>query len=126
MRRGVNILNTVLVAIALIGITLAIILYSAHLQTAEGDKVRKQSINAMYYSLEHEFYAKHSYYPLKISPEILPTVGDGLFVDPEGHHLSDPKSDYRYEPYGCNGEICQGYTLRANLESEDIYIKNNN
>lgn len=125
MRRGVNILNSVLVAIAIAGLILAFTLYGSHLRTAERDKARKQAINSLHYSLEY-FYAHNVYYPLKISSESLPTANEGSFIDPNGRKIGDAKGDYRYEPYDCNGDICKGYTLKAFLESEDLYLTHSN
>lgn len=126
MRRGLNILNSILVGIAFIGLVLAFILYSTHLRTAEQDKIRKQSINAIYFGLEHDYYTQNASYPLRISAKNLPSVTESSFIDPDGRQLGSAGSDYRYEPYGCVGEVCKGYTLRAILDAEDTYIKQSN
>lgn len=88
------------------------------------DEQRKTAINAMYYSLEEGFYAKNGYYPQAISDTVLTTMDPELFTDPDGVNLGSEGSTYTYEPADCddNGH-CQEYTLRADLEREDDYIK---
>ena len=94
------------------------------LSAMDRDEQRKTAINAMYYSLEEGFYAQNGYYPQTISDTILTTMDPELFTDPDGVNLGSEGSTYTYEPADCddNGH-CQEYTLRADLEREDDYIK---
>lgn len=94
------------------------------LSAMDRDEQRKTAINAMYYSLEEGFYAKNGYYPQTISDTVLTTMDPELFTDPAGVNLGSEGSTYTYEPADCddNGH-CQEYTLRADLEREDDYIK---
>ena len=88
------------------------------------DDARKTAINAMYYALEEYYYPKYGYYPSEISEEILPVVDPALFTDPFGTNLGIEGSNYTYEVANCNSKNeCQEYTLRAQLEKEDTYIK---
>jgi hypothetical protein len=50
-------------------------------------------------------------------------VDPNLFTDPLGIVLGEEGSQYRYEPTNCDGEKCQSYTLRADLDLEEDYIK---
>ena len=94
------------------------------LSAMDRDEQRKTAINAMYYSLEEGFYAKNGYYPQTISDTVLTTMDPEFFTDPDGVNLGSEGSTYTYEPADCddNGH-CQEYTLRADLEREDDYIK---
>lgn len=94
------------------------------LSAMDRDEQRKTAINAMYYSLEEGFYAKNGYYPQTISDTVLTAMDPELFTDPAGVNLGSEGSTYTYEPADCddNGH-CQEYTLRADLEREDDYIK---
>lgn len=94
------------------------------LSAMDRDEQRKTAINAMYYSLEEGFYVQNGYYPQTISDTVLTTMDPELFTDPDGVNLGSEGSTYTYEPADCddNGH-CQEYTLRADLEREDDYIK---
>lgn len=88
------------------------------------DQERKTAINAMFYSLEEVYYKEHKSYPRTIDETVLPSVDPEQFIDPQGAKIGEADSDYRYEPVDCNDQDqCKGYTLRANLEHEDNYIK---
>lgn len=94
------------------------------LSAMERDEQRKTAINAMYYSLEEGFYAENGYYPQTISDSVLTTMDPELFTDPNGINLGTEGSSYTYEPADCDDEgHCQQYTLRAQLEHEDDYIR---
>lgn len=93
------------------------------LKTSSRDNDRKTAINAMYYSLEEVHHPKHNGYPRVINATTLPSVEPGLFKDPQGVAIGEQSSEYRYEPSGCDGDICKGYTLRANLEREADFVR---
>jgi hypothetical protein len=78
----------------------------------------------MYFNLEEVFYPAHNYYPATISDENLKAMDPQLFTDSFGFNIGDGLSSYRYEPTNCVDDKCQSYTLRANLEKEDDFIKN--
>ena len=115
----------ILVVIAFLGLLFifALLQYFT-LSAMDRDEQRKTAINAMYYSLEEGFYAQNGYYPQTISDTVLATMDPELFTDPDGVNLGSEGSTYTYEPADCddNGH-CQEYTLRADLEREDDYIK---
>lgn len=115
----------ILVVIAFLGLLFifALLQYFT-LSAMDRDEQRKTAINAMYYSLEEGFYAQNGYYPQTISDTVLTTMDPELFTDPDGVNLGSEGSTYTYEPADCddNGH-CQEYTLCADLEREDDYIK---
>ena len=78
----------------------------------------------MYYNLEEVYYAKNQSYPKAISSVNLPAMDPALLKDPQGVAVGDQSSNYRYEPSGCDGNVCKSYILRADLERESDYIKN--
>ena len=115
----------ILVVIAFLGLLFifALLQYFT-LSAMDRDEQRKTAINAMYYSLEEGFYAQNGYYPQTISDTVLTTMDPEFFTDPDGVNLGSEGSTYTYEPADCddNGH-CQEYTLRADLEREEDYIK---
>lgn len=90
------------------------------------DQDRKVAINAMHYNLEEVVQPTLGGYPRILQSAQLGAIEPGLLKDPHGVLVGNKKSDYRYEPTGCNGgDICEGYTLRADLEHESDFIKTN-
>ena len=89
------------------------------------DEKRKVAINAMYYAIEEGFYEENQYYPEEINEEILTVIDPELFTDPNGYYINTDFSSYSYEATNCKNNKCKGYTLRAELEKEDDYIKRN-
>ena len=98
----------------------------ATVTAVQRDAARKVAVNAMYYNLEEVFYPANKYYPSSIDSKTLRAMDPGLFTDPNGVKLGEIGSNYRYDPTGCNTDgHCTGYTLRADLEREDDYVKTN-
>lgn len=94
------------------------------LETIHRDKDRKVAINAMYYNLEEVVRPSLNGYPRVLTANTLKAMDKALFLDPSGIRVDDPLSDYRYEPTGCNGgDVCRGYTLRADLERENDFVR---
>jgi type II secretory pathway pseudopilin PulG len=89
------------------------------------DTLRKTAINAMYYDLEQVYFPAQKSYPRVLDSATLAAIDPSLLKDPEGIKIGKQESDYRYEPSGCNGDACTGYTLRAKLEKEKDFIKQN-
>ena len=87
------------------------------------DSHRKTAINAIYFSLEEVFYQQNKYYPETISDQNIKAIDPELFTDPTGAVLGEENSNYRYEATDCQDGKCKKYTLRANLEKEDDFIK---
>ena len=89
------------------------------------DDKRKIAINAMYYALEESFYPAKNYYPEEISEDVLKVIDPELFTDPNGFYLNSEFGSYFYEPTNCKDGKCKSYTLRAELEKEDDFLKRN-
>lgn len=87
------------------------------------DDKRRTAINAMYYNLEDVFFVKNKYYPKSINSKNLTAMDKELFKDPDGIALGEEGSSYRYEATNCTDDKCRGYTLRADLEREADYVK---
>lgn len=87
------------------------------------DEKRKIAINAMYHNLESVFYAENGFYPKTIGESNLKAMDPNLFTDMKGIVLGEENSEYRYEPTDCDGEKCARYTLRADLDHEDDFVK---
>ncbi|OYX43908.1 hypothetical protein B7Y94_00615 [Candidatus Saccharibacteria bacterium 32-49-12] len=96
-----------------------------NLEIGQRDETRKTAINAMYYSLEEVYFAQNKHYPRTLNEDALPSVDPALFKDTNGVMIGDSASEYRYEPVDCDGDKCLGYTLRADLENEADFIKQN-
>lgn len=122
-RAGFTVIELML-AIVVIGV-IAILLFVQKntLDQTTRDNQRKTAINAMYYSLENSYYAQHKSYPNHLNSGVLTTMDPELFADPFGVKIGEADSDYRYLPTDCNGDKCKSYTLRADLEREDDYVK---
>lgn len=95
----------------------------SQIEKLDRDRERKTAINAMYYSLEEVYYAANKSYPSAINKTNLTSMDPTLFKDPHGVSLGDQGSTYHYDPTGCNGNACSGYSLRAELEEEADYTK---
>ena len=89
------------------------------------DEKRKTAINAMYYAIEEGFYEEHQYYPEDITEDVLTVIDPELFTDPNGFYINTSFGSYTYEAANCKDGKCKSYTLRAELEKEDDYIKRN-
>ena len=116
-----------LVALVFLGLV-AGAAYSQHqaLEIVHRDQDRKVAINAIYYNLEEVVKPALGSYPRVLTANQLKAMDAGLLVDPRGNKLGELDSDYRYEPTGCNGgDLCSGYTLRADLERETDFVRTN-
>ena len=125
MKRGFTILEVIIVGAFAALLFVLFFIQKSNIDAFERDEDRKTAINAMYYALEESFYKEHSYYPESISEKNLPVIDPALWTDPDGHNLGDSASSYSYEAANCKDGKCKEYTLKAILEKEDIYIKNN-
>ena len=123
--RGFTILELVVVIFFASLLLILFFLQKLNLDAMHRDEQRKEALNAMYYALEEGFYAKNGYYPEKISEENLTVMDPSLFTDPNGVNLGREGSDYTYEAASCSNGKCKEYTLKAQLEKEDTYIKKN-
>ena len=123
--RGFTILELVVVIFFASLLLILFFLQKLNLDAMHRDEQRKEAINAMYYALEEGFHAKNGYYPENISEENLKVMDPSLFTDPSGINLGQEDSDYTYEPANCSNGKCKEYTLKAQMEKEDTYIKKN-
>ncbi len=107
-----------------------------NLEVSARDNQRKTAINAMHYGLEEIYFKEHGAYPRELDVETLPFVDPDLLSDPDGIAIGQTtvvideeeiavESDYRYEGTNCTDDSCKGYTLRATLEGEDDFVKQN-
>ncbi|MBQ3452952.1 type II secretion system protein [Candidatus Saccharibacteria bacterium] len=125
MKKGFAIVEFVIVAVFLSLLFVLVMIQKADVEAFSRDEERKTAVNAFYYALEESFYAEHKYYPEVIAAEVLPVVEAKLFVDPSGYALGDSLSSYSYQAVNCVNAKCQGYTLKAKLEKEDTFVKQN-
>ncbi len=116
-----------LVTIVFLGIVGTILLQQQQsLRVIHRDQDRKVAINAIHYNLEEVVKPTLGGYPRILRATQLKAMDKELLKDPSGVAVGQPTSEYRYEPTGCNGgDICTGYTLRADLEREADFVKTN-
>ena len=116
----------IIAVVVFLGLATTLLLIQRNNLAATGrDNERKTAINAMYYNLEEVFYEKNKFYPSKIDSKTLRAVDPALFTDPNNIKMGEGGSDYRYEGTNCTNDQCKSYTLRADLEREADYVKNN-
>lgn len=125
IKRGFTIIELVVVIFFASLLLVLFFLQKLNLDAMHRDEQRKEAINAMYYALEEGFHAKNGYYPEKISEENLTVMDPSLFTDPGGVNLGREGSTYSYEAANCSNGKCKEYTLKAQMEKEDTYIKKN-
>ncbi len=124
-KSGFTILEIIIVGVFATLLLILFFVQKSNLDAFSRDEARKTAINAMYYALEEDFYKEHKYYPEQISEENIKVIDPALWTDPLGFNLGDPSGSYFYEPANCDNGKCKEYTLKANLEKEDAYIKYN-
>ncbi len=124
-KKAFTVLELVL-AIIFVGVFVVLFfLQKVNLAAMDRDEKRKTAINAFYYALEEGYYVENNAYPENIeNAEILPWIDPNLFTDPYGFNLWDKGSNYSYEASNCENGKCKSYTLRAEMEKEETYIKN--
>ena len=122
-KSGFTVIEVCVLVVFLVVAGVIFVIQKGELQQQFNDKTRKTAINAMYYNLEEVFYKQNGYYPKTINEKTLTAIDPNLFTDPLGVILGEEGSQYRYEPTDCDGEKCQSYTLRADLDLEEDYIK---
>lgn len=117
-----------LIALAmLLGASILALSQWQYAETRERDSDRKTAINALHYYLEEVYKpANNGSYPAVLDAEAIEALQPDELRDPLGRIVTDPASDLRYEPGGCNGDLCGRYTLRADLEKESDFIRQSN
>jgi type II secretory pathway pseudopilin PulG len=123
--QGFTVIELIVVIVFVATASTLLFIQRSNLTATYRDDQRKIAINAMYYNLEEVFYATNGYYPTTIDSKALPAMDPELFKDPAGTAVGDQDSDYRYEATNCTDNKCKSYTLRADLEKEDDYVKAN-
>lgn len=124
-KKGFTVLEIVIVAVFASLLFILFFVQKQNIDAFERDEDRKTAINAMYYALEESFYKDNGYYPESISEDNIKVIDPSLWTDPSGFNLGDPNSSYSYEPANCKEGKCKEYTLKANLEKEDTFVKYN-
>ncbi len=124
-KQGFTILELIIVATFASLLLILFFVQKSNLDAMSRDEDRKTAINAMYYALEESFYKEHKYYPEFISEENIKVIDPALWTDPFGFNLGDDFSSYSYIPANCDEGHCKEYTLKADLEKEDDYVKYN-
>jgi len=123
--KGFTIIELLFVIVLISAASVLFFVQKNNLEVANRDETRKTAINALYYSIEEVYFTSNKHYPRTIDTSVLPSVDPTLFKDPSGVQIGEATSEYRYEPYNCDGDVCKNYTLRTTLENEDDYVKTN-
>lgn len=124
-KKGFTILEIIIVAFFATLLLILFFVQKSNIDAMERDEDRKTAINAMYYALEESFYQEHKYYPETISEDNIKVIDPALWTDPYGFNIGNANSSYSYTPANCKDGKCKEYILKAELEKEDAYIKNN-
>lgn len=135
--RGFTVIELLVVIVVLLSASLLFFYQKNHIEATSRDNQRKTNINTVYHNLENIYYPQHKHYPKQINSDTLTAVTADTFKDPDGivfngtvtgdFGLTTGYSTYHYDPTNCdNDDKCTGYTLRANLENEQDYVKESN
>ncbi len=124
-KKGFTVLEIIIVSIFATLLLILFFVQKSNIDAMNRDEDRKTAINAMYYALEEGFYKDHGYYPESIGEDNIKIIDPALWTDPFGINLGDPSSSYSYEPANCTDGKCKEYTLKADLEKENDYVKYN-
>ena len=123
LHSGFTVIEIIAVSVIFIVVAILFFIQFNNLQTKNRDETRKTAINSIYYTLEEVYHKDNSFYPSKINTETLPSVPESILKDRNGVLISEEGSEYRYEPTNCTDDKCASYTLRAELEKEDSFVK---
>lgn len=139
-KKGFTVIELIFVVVILAIASVLFFVQKANVESAARDEHRKTAINAIHYALEETYFKENGYYPRNLDSDTLPSVDPDLFEDPSGFMINETRvtveigdeeqeisvePDYRYEPTNCDGNECQSYELRATLENEDDFIREN-
>jgi Tfp pilus assembly protein PilE len=123
--QGFTVIEVIVVTLFLSVATTVLFMQKNNIAATHRDDQRKTAINAMYYGLEEVYFAKNKNYPAEITDKTLVALDPALLTDPDGKKIGDKDSDYRYEGINCTNDVCQAYTIRADLEKEADFVKTN-
>jgi Tfp pilus assembly protein PilE len=123
--QGFTVIEVIVVTLFLSVATTVLFMQKNNIAATHRDDQRKTAINAMYYGLEEVYFAKNKNYPAEITDTTLVALDPALLTDPDGKKIGDKDSDYRYEGINCTNDVCQAYTIRADLEKEADFVKTN-
>ena len=123
LHSGFTVIEIIAVSVIFIVVAILFFIQFNNLQTKNRDETRKTAINSIYYTLEEVYHKDNDSYPSKINTETLPSVPESVLKDRNGVLISEEGSEYRYEPTNCTDDKCASYTLRAELEKEDSFVK---
>ena len=123
LHAGFTVIEIIAVSVIFIVVAILFFIQFNNLQTKNRDETRKTAINSIYYTLEEVYHKDNGSYPSKINTETLPSVPESILKDRNGVLISEEGSEYRYEPTNCTDDKFASYTLRAELEKEDSFVK---
>lgn len=122
-QKGFTVIELLVVAGFLIAVAVLGYIQLSKITNEAENTTRRTAINAIYYSLEEDFYKRNQYYPEKIEDNTLPTMDKELLKDSKNIKLNETGSLYRYEPANCKDGKCKSYTLRTILIKQADFIK---
>lgn len=138
-QRGFTVFELLLSFVILTILTVFFVMQRGEWEATARDQMRKTAINAFYYALTEDFFARNQYYPTEISRDNLKSVDPQLFTDPTGYTLhgdncvytdfddeqaTEGICDYHYEAKDCSGDgKCKSFVLTADMETEDQFQK---
>ena len=133
---GFTVIELLFVVLLLAAASIILLVQKNNIEVTARDTQRKTAINAIHLSLEEVYYKNHGSYPRTLTPNVLPSVDESLFTDPDGIKLGQTtitvedteypvESNYRYEATNCAEDACKSYTIRTTLENEDDFVKTN-
>lgn len=122
-QKGFTVIELIVAATFLIAVAVLGFSQWSKLTSEKNNAAKRTAINAIYYSLEEDFYKRNGYYPEKIDDKTLPTMDAALLTDPSGIKLGEGNGSYRYEPTNCSNAKCKSYTIKTSLAGESDYIK---
>lgn len=130
---GFTVIELIVVIFILLAASVIFFNQKSHVEAASRDNKRKIDVNTLYHNLEKVYYAKNKSYPKDLNEKALPAVTPDTFKDPDGITINESRTEdlgtttthstYSYEPSDCEGNKCESYTLRADLENEADYVK---
>jgi Tfp pilus assembly protein PilE len=122
--RGFTVIELIIAAVVLMAIGLLFVAQKNDIDARNRDSARKTAVNAIYYNLEYIFFPTNQYYPQILAAKDLKGLDPANLKDPHGTEIGQTGSTIRYEPHQCDQGKCQSFTLRADLENEADFIKN--